>query len=43
MNELDNWLARLAAGVTIAIAVSKETRAWLEYKKSAKSKPRRKR
>ncbi|SDQ65856.1 hypothetical protein [Streptococcus equinus] len=38
MNHLDEWIARAAAVSGIAIAVSKEVRAWYIAKKEPKEK-----
>lgn len=36
MNDFDIWLGRAVAVLGLAVTVSKETRAWLEYKKKRK-------
>ncbi len=41
MNHLDEWLARATVVLGLATAVSKETRAWLEYKKKRQPKSRK--
>ncbi|MFI3632819.1 hypothetical protein [Streptococcus parauberis] len=41
MSDLDEWLTRVTIVLGIATAISKETRAWLEYKKKRPPKPRK--
>ena len=41
MDNIDEWLARATVAVGIAVAISKEIRAWQDHKKKRKPRPRK--